>query len=287
VQQGVVIEDEGLEVHQASHLRREALQLVVAQVKVEQVREVDEKLIGDGLNSAGTRGPSEWPWMCAGSNPERGTQSEVGSGGGRGQGELCCQEPHLLWPRLSTSMFLAFSSSRGHSVRSLRLKSWGMKAGIILSPGMGPPYHNYHPLPPQGPRGIFGTTLQMLFSPTCVLEGQKGAGPEAQAEALAGGRGSTETQHLPAPRGPPAGRCHRGLLSSSGCLHVPRLPSKWTERNDCSHHVAPAPAEPLRRTRATLVWSRDAWGQHPRCMGCSMGHSPGGRAGWTAHRGAW
>lgn len=81
MQQGVVIEDEGLEVHQASHLRREALQLVVAQVKVEQVREVDEKLIGDGLNSAGTWGPSEWPWMCAGSNPERGTQSEVGSGG--------------------------------------------------------------------------------------------------------------------------------------------------------------------------------------------------------------
>lgn len=154
-------------------------------------------------------------------------------------------------------------------------------------PWDGSPIPQLPPPPPQGPRGIFGTTLQMLFSPTCVLKGQKGAGPEARAEALAGGRGSTETQHLPAPRGPPAGRCHRGLLSSSGCLHVPRLPSKWTERNDCSHHLAPAPAEPLRRTETTLVWSRDAWGQHPRCMGCSMGHSPGGRAGWTAHRGAW
>lgn len=63
VQQGVVIEDEGLEVHQASHLRREALQLVVAQVKVKQVREVDEKLIRDGLDTAGTWGPSGWPWI--------------------------------------------------------------------------------------------------------------------------------------------------------------------------------------------------------------------------------
>lgn len=49
---------------------------------------------------------------------------------------------------------------------------------------------------------------------------------------------SMKTQHLPAPRGPPAGRCHQGLLSSLGCLHVPRLPSKRTERNDCS--LAPA-----------------------------------------------
>lgn len=38
VQQGVVVEDEGLEVHQAPHLRGEALQLVVAQVEVQQVR---------------------------------------------------------------------------------------------------------------------------------------------------------------------------------------------------------------------------------------------------------
>lgn len=38
VQQGVVVEDEGLEVHQAPHLWGEALQLVVAQVEVQQVR---------------------------------------------------------------------------------------------------------------------------------------------------------------------------------------------------------------------------------------------------------
>lgn len=55
VQEGVVVEDEGLEVHQASHLRREALQLVVAQVEVEQVRQVDEELVGDGLDAAGGR----------------------------------------------------------------------------------------------------------------------------------------------------------------------------------------------------------------------------------------
>lgn len=53
MQEGVVVEDEGLEVNQASHLWWEALQLVVAQVEVEQVRQVDEELVGDGLNAAG------------------------------------------------------------------------------------------------------------------------------------------------------------------------------------------------------------------------------------------
>ena len=64
VQEGVVVEDQGLEVDQASHLRREALQLVVAQVEVEQVRQVDEELVGDGLDAAGTRGPSGLPATC-------------------------------------------------------------------------------------------------------------------------------------------------------------------------------------------------------------------------------
>lgn len=98
---------------------------------------------------------------------------EVTSGGDRGQGELCCQEPHLLWPRLSTSMFLAFSSSRGHSVRSLRLKSWGMKAGIILSPGMGPPYHNYHPLPPRDHGASLGPRSRCSSVPHVSSKGRK------------------------------------------------------------------------------------------------------------------
>lgn len=38
--------------------------------------------------------------------------------GGHGQEEemVTLAWTHLLWPRLRTSMFLAFSSSRGHSV---------------------------------------------------------------------------------------------------------------------------------------------------------------------------
>lgn len=65
VQQGVVVEDEGLQVHQAPHLWWEALQLVVTQVQVEQVCQVDEELVGDGVDAAGILGNSG----CLGSAP--------------------------------------------------------------------------------------------------------------------------------------------------------------------------------------------------------------------------
>ena len=64
VQERVVVEDESLEVDQASHLRWEALQLVVAQVEVEQVCQVDEELVGDGLNAVGIWGSSGLPGTC-------------------------------------------------------------------------------------------------------------------------------------------------------------------------------------------------------------------------------
>lgn len=91
MQEGVVVEDEGLEVNQASHLRWEALQLVVAQVEVEQVRQVDEELVGDGLDAAGIWGSSGLPRTCTSPQfpPERRReQSEEGDvdGGGRDQG---------------------------------------------------------------------------------------------------------------------------------------------------------------------------------------------------------
>lgn len=38
-----------------------------------------------------------------------------------------------------------------------------------------------------------------------------------------------EILHPPALRDHRAGRCHRGLLSSSGCLHGPRSPGKGRE----------------------------------------------------------
>ena len=49
--QRVVVQYECLQVNQASHLRRQAVQLVVAQVQVQQVRQVDEQLVGDGVDA--------------------------------------------------------------------------------------------------------------------------------------------------------------------------------------------------------------------------------------------
>lgn len=51
VHQWVVVQDEGLQVDQAPHLGRQAVQLVVAQVQVQQVRQVDEQLVGDGVDA--------------------------------------------------------------------------------------------------------------------------------------------------------------------------------------------------------------------------------------------
>lgn len=124
VQQGVVVEDEGLQVHQAPHLWGEALQLVVTQVQVEQVCQVDEELVGDGVDAAGILGNSGLPRICTspGSPSRRGREQDpeqsVTNRSGHGQeGEsVTLARTHLLWPRLRTSMFLAFSSSLGHSV---------------------------------------------------------------------------------------------------------------------------------------------------------------------------
>lgn len=45
--QRVVVEYEGLQVHQASHLWWQAVQLVITQVQIQQVCQVDEQLVGD------------------------------------------------------------------------------------------------------------------------------------------------------------------------------------------------------------------------------------------------
>ena len=49
--QWVVVEYESLQMHQASHLGRQTVQLVVAQVQVQQVCQVDEQLVGDGVDT--------------------------------------------------------------------------------------------------------------------------------------------------------------------------------------------------------------------------------------------
>lgn len=53
VQQWVPIEHKRLQVHQAAHLWGQALQAVLAEVQVQQVSEVDEELVGDGVDAAG------------------------------------------------------------------------------------------------------------------------------------------------------------------------------------------------------------------------------------------
>lgn len=49
--QRVVVQYERLQVNQASHLRRQAVKLVVAQVQIQQVRQVDEQLVGDRVDA--------------------------------------------------------------------------------------------------------------------------------------------------------------------------------------------------------------------------------------------
>lgn len=48
--QGVVVQCECLQMNQASHLRGQAVQLVVAQVQIQQVGQVDKQLVGDGVD---------------------------------------------------------------------------------------------------------------------------------------------------------------------------------------------------------------------------------------------
>lgn len=49
--QRVVVQYECLQVHQASHLGWQAVQLVVAQVQIKQVCQVDEQLVRDGVDA--------------------------------------------------------------------------------------------------------------------------------------------------------------------------------------------------------------------------------------------
>lgn len=51
VHQRVVVQHQRLQVNQAPHLGRQAVQLVVAQVQIQQVRQVDEQLVGDGIDA--------------------------------------------------------------------------------------------------------------------------------------------------------------------------------------------------------------------------------------------
>lgn len=61
MQQWVPIEHQRLQVHQAAHLGWQALQTILTKVQVQQVREVDEELVGNGVDTAGggEAGPPE------------------------------------------------------------------------------------------------------------------------------------------------------------------------------------------------------------------------------------
>lgn len=49
--QWVVVQYKCLQMNQASHLGRQTIQFVVTQVQIQQVCQVDEQLVGDGLDA--------------------------------------------------------------------------------------------------------------------------------------------------------------------------------------------------------------------------------------------
>lgn len=56
MEEWVVVQDQRLQVHEAPHLRGQGLQSVVAQVQVQQVRQVDEQLVWDVVDAGGPGG---------------------------------------------------------------------------------------------------------------------------------------------------------------------------------------------------------------------------------------
>lgn len=82
-----------------------------------------------------------------------------------------------------------------------------------------------------------------------------GAGPGAAVSPGEGRRGGAP--RLPAPRGRPAGRCRRGLPSSSGCWHEPRWP--WKGREGSLQPPAGL-GMGFVRPQSTGGWLRGAWG---------------------------
>lgn len=63
MQQRVAIKHKRLQVHEPAHLGGQALQAVLAEVQVQQVSEVDEELVGDGVDAVG-RGPEVRAALC-------------------------------------------------------------------------------------------------------------------------------------------------------------------------------------------------------------------------------
>lgn len=55
VHQRVIIQKQGLQLHQPPHLGGQALQFVVTQIQVKQVGQVDEELVGDTIYAAGAK----------------------------------------------------------------------------------------------------------------------------------------------------------------------------------------------------------------------------------------
>lgn len=123
-----------------------------------------------------------------------------------------CTTPSHHHPNLRTGGYLqghsrSWTSTQGtHPTASAfkggtaRGSSCQQPASLELSHGLGTGAPKEHKEPPRCRNGIQESELA-----------------PASAE---------ETPHPPALRGHPAGRCHQGLLSSSGCLHEPQLPAK-------------------------------------------------------------
>lgn len=132
----------------------------------------------------------------------------------------------------------------------------GAKAAGWGGVGWGPPVP---PPPPPDPEDReHPGDLRMLLSPIALPKRARGA-----AEGLGTGPGAGEGRRggalrLPAPRGRPAGRCHRGLPSFSGCWHEPRWP--WKGERGVAAASSRAGDGVFVRPQSTGGWPRGAWG---------------------------
>lgn len=51
----IIVENERLKMNQTPHLRGKAVQLIVTQIQVQQISQVNEKLIGNVVNAGGKK----------------------------------------------------------------------------------------------------------------------------------------------------------------------------------------------------------------------------------------
>lgn len=170
MQEGVVVEDEGLQVDQAPQLRREALQLVVAQVEVQQIRQVDEELVGDGVDAAGRWASSGLPGTCTSS----GSPSKKGRKQDPEQREGTDGAGHGLDPPVMAKV------EDQHVLGILQFPGTLCElvvAQVLAQTGEGSRHHSApHPAPPKPEEHLWALIYSLHLSPglSSAPKGQEG-----------------------------------------------------------------------------------------------------------------